>query len=33
VAAIMIGIDGIRAYQRDRETPLEPVTAPGAASA
>ena len=33
VAAVMIGIDGIRAYQRYRETPLEPVTAPGAASA
>ena len=33
VAAIMIGIDGIRAYQRYRETPLEPLTAPGTASA
>jgi len=28
VAAIMIGIDGIRAYQRYRESPLEPVAAP-----
>jgi carbon starvation protein len=27
VAAIMIGIDGIRAYQRYRESPLEPVAA------
>jgi carbon starvation protein len=33
VAAIFIGIDGVRAYQRYRETPLEPVPAPGAARA
>jgi carbon starvation protein len=33
IAAVMIGIDGYRAFQRYRERPLEPVTAPGAASA
>jgi carbon starvation protein len=33
VAAILIGVDGIRAYQRYRVRPLEPVTAPGTASA
>jgi carbon starvation protein len=33
VAAVFIGIDGVRAYQRYRETPLEAVPAPGAASA
>jgi carbon starvation protein len=33
VAAILIGIDGLRAYQRYRETPLEAVPAPGAARA
>jgi carbon starvation protein len=33
IAAVMIGIDGLRAYQRYRETPLEPVAAPGTASA
>jgi carbon starvation protein len=33
VAAVFIGIDGIRAYQRYRETPLESVPAPGAARA
>ena len=33
IAAVFIGIDGIRAYQRYRETPLETVQAPGAASA
>jgi carbon starvation protein len=33
VAAVLIGIDGVRAYQRYRERPLEPVTAPGTASA
>jgi carbon starvation protein len=33
VAAVLIGIDGYRAYQRYRERPLEPVTAPGTASA
>src|SRR6266508_4046169 len=31
VAAIMIGIDGYRAYQRYREQPLEPVPAPASA--
>jgi len=31
VAAIMIGIDGYRAYQRYREQPLEPVAAPASA--
>jgi hypothetical protein len=33
LAAILIGIDGVRAYQRYRETPLEAVPAPGAARA
>ena len=33
VAAIFIGIDGWRAYQRYRESPLEPVAAPGTARA
>jgi carbon starvation protein len=33
VAAVLIGIDGMRAYQRYRETPLESVPAPGAARA
>jgi carbon starvation protein len=33
VAAIFIGIDGIRAFQRYRVTPLETIPAPGAASA
>jgi carbon starvation protein len=33
VAAIMIGIDGYKAYQRYRERPLEPVPATGAARA
>jgi carbon starvation protein len=33
VAAVLIGIDGMRAYQRYRETPLEQVPAPGAARA
>jgi carbon starvation protein len=33
VAAVFIGIDGYRAYQRYREQPLEPVPAPRAASA
>jgi carbon starvation protein len=32
-AAILIGIDGYRAYQRYRETPVEPVPATGAARA
>jgi carbon starvation protein len=32
-AAVLIGVDGYRAYQRYRERPLEPVPAPGAASA
>jgi carbon starvation protein len=31
VAAVMIGIDGYRAYQRYREQPLEPVAAPASA--
>jgi carbon starvation protein len=31
VAAIMIGVDGYRAYQRYRESPLEPVAAPAGA--
>src|SRR5438132_12298516 len=33
VAAIMIGIDGVRAYQHYRESPLEPIPATGAARA
>ncbi|HYY88441.1 MAG TPA: carbon starvation CstA family protein [Chloroflexota bacterium] len=33
IAAVFIGIDGIRAFQRYREAPLEAVPAPGAASA
>jgi carbon starvation protein len=33
VAAVFIGIDGIRAYQRYREAPLETVPAPGTARA
>src|SRR5919199_2116638 len=33
IAAIMIGIDGVRAYQRYRGTPRGPVAAPGTASA
>jgi carbon starvation protein len=33
VAAVMIGIDGVRAYQRYRESPLEPIPATGAARA
>jgi carbon starvation protein len=33
IAAIFIGVDGYRAYQRYRETPLEPVTQPRAAQA
>jgi carbon starvation protein len=33
VAAVMIGIDGYRAFQRYRESPLEAAPAPGAASA
>jgi len=33
IAAVFIGIDGMRAYQRYRETPLEQVPAPGAARA
>src|SRR5438132_14191607 len=33
VAAVMIGIDGLRAYQRYRERPAEQVPAPGAARA
>jgi carbon starvation protein len=33
VAAVFIGLDGIRAYQRYREKPLEAVPAPGPASA
>jgi phage-related protein len=33
IAAVLIGIDGIRAYQRYREQPFEPVPAPGPASA
>jgi carbon starvation protein CstA len=32
-AAVFIGIDGIRAYQRYRESPLEAVPAPGTAGA
>ena len=31
IAAIMIGIDGVRAYQHYRESPLEQVPATGAA--
>jgi carbon starvation protein len=33
VAAVFIGLDGVRAYQRYREKPLEVVPAPGPASA
>ncbi len=33
LAAVLIGVDGIRAYQRFREQPLEPVTQPGGVSA
>jgi hypothetical protein len=33
VAAVFIGIDGLRAYQRYRETPIEPVPATGTARA